>query len=387
MQQTTALRKIASLKKKIRVIQGGQGAGKTIAILILIANHAAANPNKEIIIASSELTKMRLTVIKDFVKIMRSFGIYEDRRFLAGTMYKFPNNSFIKFIGLDKEDVGKGLRSDVFYLNEGNKVPFESYREIASRAGKIYIDFNPNQNFWVHDELITREDCDFLKLTFQDNEFLGEEEKGEILRYKQKGYDEEGNIINKYWANKWRVYGLGEVGILEGAVYEDWEQIDELPPEAKICGIGIDFGWVHPQAAVAVYEWNGKRIYDEVSYGSNAGTKVMARHILERGLENETAYCDNSAPQLISELQDEGINAHPCDGKTGLINFAVEKMNKETFYVTARSKNIISELLGYVWDTDSKGKPTGKPIKICDDAMNAIQYFEATEGKYSGNYR
>ena len=202
MQQTTALRKIAALRKKIKVIQGGQGAGKTIAILILIANHASANPNKEIIIASSELTKMRLTVIKDFVKIMRSFGIYEDRRFLAGTMYRFPNGSFIKFIGLDKEDVGKGLRSDVFYLNEGNKVPFESYREIASRAGQIYIDFNPNQNFWVHEELLDREDCDFLKLTFQDNEFLSPEERGEILRYYSKGYNDEGEIINKYWANR-----------------------------------------------------------------------------------------------------------------------------------------------------------------------------------------
>ena len=113
----------------------------------------------------------------------------------------------------------------------------------------------------------------------------------------------------------------------------------------------------------------------------------MARHIIERGLERELIYCDNSAPQHIAQLVSLGVNAMPCDGKTGLINFAVEKMNRQTFYVTARSKNIVSELLGYVWDTDSKGKPTGKPIKIGDDAMNAIQYFEATEGKYSGNYR
>ena len=397
MKQTTALRKIAALLKKIRVIQGGQGAGKTIAVLILLINHASGNPNKEIIIASAELTKMRLTVIKDFVKVMKSFGIYVDTSFIAGTLYRFPNGSFIKFVGLDKEDVGKGFRGDVFYLNEGDKVGFETYREIASRFKNIYIDFNPNAKFWVHAEVIPRKDADFITLTFQDNEFLDQGEVDEILYYYERGYgftydpsDPDANTyepVSKYWANKWKVYGLGEIGILEGAVYEDWEILDELPEEAKLLGGGIDFGWVHPQAAIMAYEWNGRRIYDEVSYGSYKGTKVMAEDILMAGMDKEIYYCDNSAPQLISELRDNGINAHPCDGKTGLINFSVDKMNEQVFYVTQRSVNIINELYGYVWGEDSKGVPTGKPIKIGDDAMNAIQYFEGTEGKYDGTYR
>jgi len=82
MKSTTALRKITALRKKIRIIQGGQGAGKTIAILMLLANHASSKPNREIIIASEELTKMRLTVIKDFVKVMKGFGIWSDRNFV-----------------------------------------------------------------------------------------------------------------------------------------------------------------------------------------------------------------------------------------------------------------------------------------------------------------
>jgi len=397
MKQTTALRKIASLKKKIRVVQGGQGAGKTIAILILLINHASSNAGKEIIIASAELTKMRLTVIKDFVKVMKSFGIYTQASFISGTLYRFPNGSFIKFVGLDKDDVGKGFRGDVFYLNEGDKVGFESYREIASRFKNIYIDYNPNSHFWVHDEVVKRVDCDFIKLTFQDNEYLDQGEVDEILYYYKKGYgfdydpsDPDANTyepINKYWANKWRVYGLGEIGILEGAVYENWEIIDELPEEAKILGGGIDFGWVHPQACIMAYEWNGRRIYDQISYGSHKGTVIMAKDIIEQELDNEIFYCDNSSPQLISELRDAGINAHPCDGKTGLINFSVDKMSKDTFYVTQRSKDVIEELYSYIWGVDSKGVPTGKPNKIGDDAMNAIQYFEGTEGKYDGSYR
>ena len=61
IQQTTALRKIAALRKRIKGIQGGQGASKTYSILMLIINHASSVPDREIYIASDELSKMRVT--------------------------------------------------------------------------------------------------------------------------------------------------------------------------------------------------------------------------------------------------------------------------------------------------------------------------------------
>jgi len=149
MKATTALRKISALKKKVWCIQGGQGAGKTISILILLTNHALKNPNKEIYIASAELSKMRDTVLKDFIKILRSFGLYEKVNLTGVTngqpLCIFPNKSFIRFIGLDKEDIGKGLRSDIVYLNEANKTNFETYRELTSRAKRKILDYNPNK--------------------------------------------------------------------------------------------------------------------------------------------------------------------------------------------------------------------------------------------------
>lgn len=198
IQVTTALNKITSSDKKITVVQGGQGASKTFSILMLLIDHASNVEGREILILSAELTKMRLTVIKDFVKIMQMFGIYQDSRFISGTLYRFRNGSFIKFIGLDKSDVGKGLRSDVAYFNEVNKIDSETYRQVASRAKKVYADFNPDAEFFIHSEVIPREDCDFLKLTFQDNEMLDKGEREEILRYKKLGYNEQGEVINKY---------------------------------------------------------------------------------------------------------------------------------------------------------------------------------------------
>ena len=388
MKQTTALKKIASLKKKIRVIQGGQGAGKTIAILIILINHASSNAGKEIIISSAELTKMRLTVIKDFVKVMKSFGIYHDSYFVAGTLYRFPNGSFIKFVGLDKDDVGKGFRGDVFYLNEGDKVGFETYREIASRFKNIYIDFNPNAKFWVHDEIITREDSDFIKLTFKDNEYLDQGEVDEILYYYEKGYDQDGNEISKYWANKWRVYGLGEIGILEGAVFEDWEQIDEIPKEAKLLGYGLDFGYATIAACVGVWKLDDHYYLDEVAYENQSTNQDLAEYLIASGVNtNEVFYADYAEPKSIEEVRRYGFNIHPCESKTDIRPFAIQRLNHKTFYVTRSSGNLINELLSLIWDTDSKGVPTGKPRKGNDHACDAAIYFIGTEGKYDGTYR
>ena len=84
---------------------------------------------------------------------MKSFCIFNKTEFTDGTLYRFSNGSFIKFIGLDKADIGKGLRSDIVYINECNKVNFETYRELTSRAKRIIVDFNPNNKFWFHDEV------------------------------------------------------------------------------------------------------------------------------------------------------------------------------------------------------------------------------------------
>lgn len=392
MQSTRALRKISALKKKIRVLQGGQGAGKTIAVLILIINHLAGNPHKKALIASEELTKMRDTVVANAIDIIRAFNIpcsITGEKSGRPSIY-FPNGSYIRFVGLDTEDIGKGMHGwDILYVNEANKVKaYETVRQLITRFKKVFIDFNPDAPFWVHEHVITRDDCDFITLTFEDNEYLDQDQVDEILRFYKLGYgiDYDPNretdppIVNSYWANKWRVYGRGEVGILEGAVYENWEIIDELPSEAKILGGGIDFGWVHPQAAVAVYEWNAMRIYDEVEYGSMRGTEKMGQSIIDADLSGEIWYCDNAAPELIDKLDDMGINATACIGKTGLINAAIDKQQRDKFYITKRSVNLIKEIRAYKWDGS-------KPIKIGDDGMNAIQYFEGSEGLYSGKYR
>lgn len=374
MEQTTALRKISSLKKKIWVIRGGQGSGKSISILILLCNHASSKPNKEILIVSEELTKMRLTIIKDFKKVMQSLGLFEGHRFIAETLYRFPNGSFIKFIGLDKDDIGKGLRSDVAFFNEVNKVNVESYRQIASRTKRVIMDYNPDREFWVDTEIRTRPDCDFLQLTFEDNEMLPKEEREEILNYKRQGYNEDGSIKNSYWANIWRVYGLGEIGALEGVVFSNWTEIETLPKEARLVGYGLDFGYSNdPTALVAAYVYNGQRIYDQVIYQkgllNSDISNIMKQHGITRG---HTIYADSAEPKSIEELNRYGFNVKPVQKGSDSIRFGIGIMQQNEFQVTSRSTDFIKELNSYCWSD----KKQNTPVDAMNHMVDAARYLE-----------
>ncbi len=417
MTPTTALRKICSLKKKIWGIQGGQGAGKTYSILILLINHASSNPNKEIYVASKELSKMRITVIKDCVNILDKLKLSVE---ITGTkngspIIIFPNKSFIQFIGLDQVDIGKGLRSDIVFVNEANKINFETYRELTSRAKKVIVDFNPNKKFWFHTEVMPREDCEFLKLTFLDNEFLSSEERYEIILYKIKGYqlDENGDfvlngkeriIINQYWANMWRVYGEGEVGQVEGRIYT-WQPIDYSKYLAiqKQTFIGNDWGKVDPWGIVEVKYSDGNLYVHELNYASeNELERDMSPEKLRaiRGAEtnigdgeqsdglvdwmyrqrlnismDKLISCDSNKPYKIKTLRNIGYEYAVSVGKKPTLEDRVAILSSLNIYYTSCSKNIEMEQENYCYAKDRFGKQLEEPVDQDNHLIDAITYI------------
>jgi len=398
IQATKALRKIARLKKRIWGIQGGQGAGKTFSILLIIINHALKQPGKEIYIVSAELSKMRDTVLKDFIKIIDLMNV---NCTITGALYgsprcDFPNKTFIRFLGLDKDDVGKGLRSDIVYVNEANKVGFEVYRELTGRAKRVIIDFNPNNKFWFHTEVITRDDCDFLNLTYLDNEYLSETERGEILRYKAKGYDTAGNVINQYWANMWRVYGLGEIGQVEGRIY-NWSKISVQDYESiktqsyNYC----DWGKVDPWAIGEVKYFDGCLYVHELNYESeNEIERRLSPQELKaiksgdgddyEGLvawkfnkckipQTNIISCDSNRPNKIKSLRRSGWEyAIGVGGKLDMEN-RVSMLSAIPIYYTETSLNIEMEQENYCYD--DKGRPIDAYNHHIDGLVYITQYL------------
>jgi phage terminase large subunit len=379
---TTAIKKIRSLTKRKKVIQGGTSAGKTFGILPILIDKAARTPMLEISVVSESIPHLRRGAMKDFLKIMKLTNRYVDAHWNRSLLtYTFANGSYIEFFSADMDDKLRGARRNILYVNEANNVTFEAYLQLSIRTNKeIYIDFNPTQEFWAHTEVVPQDDADFIILNYQDNEALDENIVKEIESAKEKAK------TSSYWENWWKVYGLGEIGSLQGAVFNNWKQIDKIPEEAKLIGIGLDFGYTNdPTAIVEVYNWNGQRIINELCYRSGMLNTDIAKILPS----NVPIYADSSEPKSIEEIRRFGKTIRGVTKGKDSINYGIQVMQSQEYLVTSNSTNLIKELRGYIWDTDKSGTKLNKPIDYNNHGLDALRYHEMetiglknAQGKY-----
>lgn len=363
------------------VIRGGQGASKTVSILQLIIQSLSVS-TKEASVLSNELSKMKRTVIRDYIKIAKDWGVMGQSDYnKSESKHEYFNDSYLDFLGADVSDIGKGFRRDILYINEADKMDRETAVQFISRSGLTIIDYNPDSLFWG-DEYINENNL--LVLTFEDNEYLSKSEIDSILDYKTKGFRDpnlpfellfaESNIKNKYWANKWRVYGLGLIGSLDGVVFENYSIIDKLPSDARLIGLGLDFGYSNdPTAIVEVYKYNDKRILNEICYKS----KLVNNDIATILPKNYIVYADSAEPKSIEEIRRFGIDIRPVKKGSDSISYGISTMQTQSYLVTSNSVNLIEELQKYTWEKDRKtGEKLNKPIDKYNHAIDAVRYHE-----------
>jgi phage terminase large subunit len=326
-------------------------------------------PNSEISVVAESIPHLKRGALKDFLKIMQWTDNFNSNNFNKSNLtYKFTNGSYIEFFSADQPDKLRGARRDVLFINECNNITFESYQQLSIRTKKfIYLDYNPTNEFWVHTDLINDSNSDFIILTYKDNEALDPAIVKEIEKAKEKAK------TSAYWDNWWKVYGLGQLGQLEGVIFENWQTIDSIPPEAKIIGYGLDFGYSNdPTALIAVYEYNGKIIADELIYSTgllNSDIISLMKH--EKRLP---IWADSAEPKSIEEIRRSGWNIKPVVKGADSITFGISVLQEREILVTKSSVNLIKELRAYSWDVDKTGKKLNIPCGP-DHSIDALRYF------------
>jgi len=366
--RTTATNKVLALKKRTKIIQGGTSASKTFSVLAVLIDKALKS-SVEISIVAESIPHLRRGALKDFLKIMKWTNRYIDASFNKSLLrYEFGNGSYMEFFSADDSSKLRGARRDILYINECNNIEFESYNELSIRTKKeVYLDFNPANEFWVHTELKDELDTDFIILTYKDNEALDEAIVAQIEKNRLKA------TTSSYWANWWRVYGLGEIGMLEGVIFSNWKLIDTIPVEAKLLGYGLDFGYTNdPTTIIEVYNYNGKRILNEICYQTGMVNSDVAKKLES----NVIAYADSSEPKSIEEIKRQGKTIKGVTKGQDSINFGIQIMQGQEYLVTSSSINLIKELRAYCWDSDKTGKRLNKPAGGNDHAIDAVRYHE-----------
>jgi phage terminase large subunit len=366
---TTAIKKLSKLHKRNRVVQGGTSAGKTFGIIPLLIDHAIKNPNKEISIVSESIPHLRRGALKDFLKIMMVTGRYIDGQFNKSILkYQFTNGSYIEFFSIESADKLRGARRNILYVNEANNIPFDAYNQLAIRTNEIiWIDFNPTSSFWAHTELQNQEDTDFIKLTYKDNEALPDTIIKDIEKAKVKAN------TSSYWKNWWTVYGLGEIGSLEGACIQDWKQM-ALPNEARLLCYGMDFGYSNdPTTLIAMYKYNNSFIFDEVIYKKGMLNSEISG-LLKSNSVQEIIYADSAEPKSIAELNSYGHTVLPCLKGRDSIVYGINLINQNEIYITPSSVHLIKELQNYIWLKTKDGETLNKPIDAYNHCIDAMRY-------------
>jgi len=369
-QRTTAINKLAKLRGRKRVVQGGTWAGKTESIIALLINQCAKDGNTDLTVVAESIPAIKNGALKIFQRIMQDTERWNGDRYNAtDRLYKFANGARVNFASF--QDIGQakaaGKRTHLF-INEAQYIPFLVAYELMIRSDYTWIDYNPNNPFWVHEELIGEKNTDFIILTYKDNETTPAHKLEEFERNRERAK------TSPYWANWCKVYIDGELGSLEGVIFQNWSIIEQVPT-AGLVGYGMDFGYVKPASWIAGYVVDGKRVFDELIYQAGLSNQQLINQMKAKGNINEWTYADSAEPKTIDELYANGIKIKAVHKGADSINFGINTLQQEPFYVTARSVNLIKELRSYMWDTDREGNKVEKPVKENDHAIDAMRYM------------
>ena len=170
--------------------------------------------------------------------------------------------------------------------------------------------------------------------------------------------------------NWWRVYGLGLDGVLEGAIYPNWEygDFDNTLPY----GYGQDFGFNDPDTLIKVaIDHKNFRIYvDECIYRNGLKPADLRRLMREYVRPRDLIVADCEDARMIAELALD-FNIHKAYKYAGSVNEGIKIIQDYKIIVTERSKNIVRELNNYIW-ADKAG---AVPVPGFDHSLDSIRYY------------
>lgn len=349
-----------SSDKRYIVNIGGSRSSKTISLCQLMIITALQTPNIQISIVRKSFPSLRSSVMKDFFDLMKEYNIYDrSKHNKTEQRYTFDNGSEIEFFSVDDEQKIRGRKRHILYINEANELNYEEFTQLNLRTEKkIFVDFNPSEtNSWLY-ELPTDQSI-IIHSTFEDNPFLSEEQKRVIRGYKDTDPE------------LWEIFGLGNRITPRQNIYAGWTPIAERPERFTKFIYGLDFGFNHPLALIKVWYHENELLLEEVIYERYLTTPQLIETLIDLGIEkNINIMADHSRPEIIKDLRNAGYNVHNADKA---VKEGIREVKTYKVYYLAKYKNIEKEYQNYKWKKNGESI-TDEPIKLWDDAMDAIRY-------------
>lgn len=362
--------------KPLHVHQGGTSSGKTYGILQHLFEEGARNNNEIITVVAEDVPSLKSGAFRDAQAILNEDAVLKQwwpELNKTDRYYKSLSGSVMEFKSFQDEYDARSGKRDRLFVNEANAVKYGIYEQLSLRTNKqTIIDFNPSARFWAHDNLFGRDDVEWVVTTYRNNAFLNPNIRKKIESYEPTPENIERGTANEY---RWKVYGLGEVGRLEGLVFPDFQVSSDWPDEYKWRVFGMDFGFTNdPTTLIEIRYAHGNLYWKEHLYQTGLTNPDICTELAKLGFDGIKIVADSAEPKSIEEIHRKGWNIVGAVKGKDSINQGIDAIKRYNLYIHSTSKNLIEEFSSYTWDKDRDGNSTNKPIDKYNHGIDAGRY-------------
>lgn len=363
----------------IIVNQGGSSSGKTYSILHAL--YACAIADKEVItIVGESIPNLKSGALRDALDILDNSPIL--RKLLKSynktdRVLEWKTGSIIEFKSyLTAQDAKSGKR-DRLFINEANGISYDIFFELHMRTRKrTYIDYNPNEEFWVHEKLIGQPGVKLIISDHRHNPFCLPKirEKLEALRFQDM--------------ELFKVYARGLTGKIEGLIFRNYKTVDSIPLGAELIACWLDWGFSNdPTSFGKVYRFNGELYADELLYEPGLTNSDIIAKLKALGISRQEIIADSSEPKSIEDLRRAGFNVYPAQKGPDSVRNSIDTLKPFVINITNTSVGLKKEVRSYKWKTDSTGKTLNEPVDFMNHSIDGIRYVALNKiGKNTGKY-
>lgn len=394
-------------RKRYRICKGSRGSKKSCTTALWIIYKMMQMPLANTLVMRRYFNTHKDSTFAQLKWAINKWGVKDKWKVTNSPMELtyLPTGQKILFRGFDDADSITSITVETGFLcwvwieeafqvtdeTAFNKLDMSIRGEVPEGYFKqITLTFNPwSDKTWIKRRFFDAPDDNTFATTttYMQNEFLGEDDRQLFEQMKIRN------------PRRYQIEGLGDWGISEGLIYENWIQEDF--DIAKIMHMtdangqrvykrlfGLDFGFSNDPAAVMAMLGNRDQqtiyIYDEI-YKTGMTNSQLADAIKYKGWANVKIKADCSEPKSIKELKDYGCTrVYPCKKGADSLKAGIRRLQDYQLIVHPSCTNAIIELSNYAWDVKD-GLVTSKPIDCYNHLMDAMRYGseEMTIKKFS----
>lgn len=346
---------------------GGAGSSKSWSVAQHIIVKACEEKNKRILVTRKTLPSLRITAYKLITDLLKEYDLpYEINK--SEMVITTPTGTEILFKSLDEPEKIKSAEFNYIWVEEATEINLDDYRQLNLRLrrqnelqNQMFLSCNPISRLsWVYRELceISHDDVAINRSTYKDNPFLDKEYISQL----------EG-LINQD-INYYKIYTLGEWGILKNIIYSNYDTVDMLPESFDDIFYGLDFGFNNPSALVKVMVKDNEFYLQEMLYKSGMTNRDIINTLQDQKITN-IIYADTAEPARIEEICQNGFWCKPAEKD---VEDGIDYVKRQKLHISSDSTNILKEIGGYKYREDKDRNVLEEPVKFNDHLMDAIRY-------------